>query len=69
MLNRGTSGTRRGFKPFVLRAISAMNSGVVPQHPPTMLTHPCSAKFCTMSLNSAAVASNPPIPSGMPALG
>ena len=46
-----------------------MNSGVVPQQPPTMFNQPFSAHSRTVFVNSTGLESNPPIPSGIPALG
>ena len=51
------AGTWRGRRPATLAAICAMCSGVVPQHPPTMLTSPSAANSPSSRAVSSGVSS------------
>ena len=66
---RGTSVGTRGLPPEALLAIAAMCSGVVPQHPPTMLTSPEVANSPTTRAIASGVSSYSPNALGRPALG
>jgi hypothetical protein len=46
-----------------------MNSGPVPQHPPTIFTIPSIAYALMLSANISGVSSYPPIAFGSPAFG
>ena len=68
---RVRSGIRRGLRSLVAATMAAMWSGVVPQQPPMMFNHPCSAQSRNCGANDAAVSGNPVSESGSgrPALG
>ena len=70
---RGRSGIVRGAaRPARSRSAStmaAMCSGVVPQHPPTKLTRPPSARSATAAAVSSGVSSYSPSSFGSPAFG
>ena len=59
-------GTRRGARPWTVRAISSMNRGVVPQQPPTMFSQPCSANSRSVAAICRASGRNRRIRSASP---
>ena len=63
-----SDGTR-GASPSTVLAMWAMWSGVVPQHPPTRLTKPLSAKSRRIAAVSSGSSSYSPKAFGRPALG
>ena len=56
---RGTAGTLRGGNPRTASAIAWMCSGVVPQHPPTIFSQPCSAHSRTFGVIVSGVSEKP----------
>ncbi len=66
---RGGWGGRRGGRSRTASAIARMWAGVVPQHPPTMLTSPCSANSRSTAAMDSGVSSYSPNSFGRPALG
>ncbi len=64
-----TSAARRGSTPLAAVAMAAMCSGVVPQHPPTMLTSPSPANSPSTAAIWSGVSSYSPNALGSPALG
>ena len=65
----GRSGTVRGATPSTALAMAAIQSGVVPQQPPTMLSQPLRANSPSAAAVWSVSPRKPPKPSGMPALG
>ena len=58
-----------GVRPRTDSAIAAMCAGVVPQHPPTMLSKPAAANSRNTLEVYSGVSSYPPISFGRPAFG
>ena len=53
-LRRVVAG-RRGLLPATIRAMAAIWAGVVPQHPPTTLSHPSSTKRASFFARESGV--------------
>ena len=60
---------RRGFRPSAAAARARMCAGVVPQHPPTMLSQPSAMKRDSCAASDSGVSSYWPSASGSPAFG